>query len=154
MLDVEHMHRILVVELIDLAPVRLGEIGPAHFLDNHLMTQTIGLLHLGAIMIVVFGSNDVNHGHSPVHGVIDAWDQLAQASSNSVNGECRMCGGGDSTRTRTFTRSTPRGLLRRPLAAAVLDSPIGHAAHSPPSTVNQPSPTASAGCAAKFFRRS
>jgi hypothetical protein len=32
--------------------------------------------------------------------------------------------------------------------------PIGHAAHSPPPTVIQPSPTASAGCAAKFFRRS
>jgi hypothetical protein len=28
MLDVEHMHRMLVVELIDLAPIRLGECQP------------------------------------------------------------------------------------------------------------------------------
>ena len=83
--------------------VRLGEIVPAHFLDKHLMPQTIGLLHLGAIMIVVFGSNQVNHGHSPVN----AWDQLTPGSSNSVTGECRMGEGGDSTRSRTFTRSTP-----------------------------------------------
>ena len=51
----------LVVELIDLAPVRLGEIVPAHFLDNHLMTQTIGLLHLVTIKSFVFGSYNVNH---------------------------------------------------------------------------------------------
>src|SRR6202043_2326691 len=57
MLDVEHMHRMLVVELIDLAPIRLGEIVPAHFLDKRLMPQAVGLLRLGAIMIVVFGSN-------------------------------------------------------------------------------------------------
>jgi hypothetical protein len=28
MLDVEHMYRMLVVELIDLAPIRLGECQP------------------------------------------------------------------------------------------------------------------------------
>src|ERR1700730_14524325 len=108
MLYVEHMHRIFVVELINLAPIRLGEIAPAHFLDKHLMPQTIGLLHLFMIKIVVFGSNYVNHGNSPLRGLVYAWDQWAPATSNSVDGDCRMYGDGDSTGTRTFLGDPPR----------------------------------------------
>jgi hypothetical protein len=43
------------------------------------------LLHLVAVMIVVFGSDYVNHEHSPAQGVVNAWDEWAPASSNSVN---------------------------------------------------------------------
>jgi hypothetical protein len=58
MLDVDARHACC---RIDRPRARSAcEIVPAHFLDKHLMPQTIGLLHLGAIMIVVSG-NQVNH---------------------------------------------------------------------------------------------
>ena len=61
MLDVEHMHRMFVIELIGLAPIWLGEIGPAQFLDKHLMPQAIGLVHLVTIKKLVVGGYNVNH---------------------------------------------------------------------------------------------
>jgi hypothetical protein len=60
-LDVEHMHGMLIIELIDLAPVRFGESTPTPLLDEDPMAQTIGLLHFVAIMMFVFGGHYVNH---------------------------------------------------------------------------------------------
>ncbi|MGI8570026.1 MAG: hypothetical protein ACR2KT_13690 [Methylocella sp.] len=86
MLDVEHMHGMLVVELIDLSSAPFGELGPAHFLDKHLMPQAIGLLNLIPVMIFIFGGYNVNHSHSPGRYSEDAWDSLPQIVSNSVMG--------------------------------------------------------------------
>src|SRR5450759_1653139 len=60
-LNAEHMHGMLVVELVDLAPVRLGESLPALLLDEDAMAQPIGLIHRVKIMMFVFGGYDMNH---------------------------------------------------------------------------------------------
>jgi hypothetical protein len=55
----------LVIELIDLAPVWLGESAPTPLLDEDPVAQAIGLLHFVAITMFVFGGYNVNHRHSP-----------------------------------------------------------------------------------------
>ena len=54
---VPSIHGMLIIELIDFAPVRFGESVQAHLLDEGPMAQTKGLLHLVAIMMLVFGGH-------------------------------------------------------------------------------------------------
>ena len=55
------MHGVIVVELVDLAPVALAQLFPAHFLDKDPVSQTIGLLHRLAKQVLILWRNDMDH---------------------------------------------------------------------------------------------